>query len=200
MSNPEFNELIRTKRKEKNITQEKLAEILDISTVTMSGIERGEVELKIDTCLKAAKALDIPINEIFDKTDENKNFRRKSKRRFIRLVVAIIIVLLLNAGVDAVYEWDRNVRLNNHMMCTVVGVEDNIWSFKNRSPETVSEAYVVYRMKLDDEMQEEFQEQYGDIEPGDVIWISYYFKLSQKWVNLSWNIREIKLNNMLKVW
>jgi DNA-binding XRE family transcriptional regulator len=192
MSNPEFNELIRTKRKEKNITQEKLAEILDISTVTMSGIERGEVELKIDTCLKAAKALDIPINEIFDKTDENKNFRRKSKRRIIRLVVAIIIVLLLNAGVDAVYEWDRNVRVHNFMICTAVGLEDNILSFKNRNPETVSEAYVVYRVKLDEKMQEEYQEQYGDIKMGDVILINYYFRFSQKWINLSYNIREIE--------
>ena len=53
-------------RKDKGLTQEKLAEKSGISRVTIANIERGAVpDLKISTMLSLADALNATVEEIF---------------------------------------------------------------------------------------------------------------------------------------
>jgi len=58
----EIGERIRTKRKEAKLTQEKLAEIIDVSTSYISEIERGCSICSIHTITKMAKTLDVSLD------------------------------------------------------------------------------------------------------------------------------------------
>ncbi len=53
---------IRKQRQRMNLTQEKLAEKIDISESFMGHIERGDRKLSLDTLVKIAQELDISID------------------------------------------------------------------------------------------------------------------------------------------
>lgn len=54
-----IGERVRIRRKELKITQEKLAEMVDVSTSFIGHIERGTRKLSVETLFKVCKALDI---------------------------------------------------------------------------------------------------------------------------------------------
>lgn len=68
---------IKDVRKSKRITQEMLAEMLDISVSYMSRIERGIVKINLENLVKIAASLDMPpsyfIDGIYIKTSDNLN-------------------------------------------------------------------------------------------------------------------------------
>lgn len=53
-------------RKSKNITQEKLAETIDMETTNLSNIERGKKFMTADTLEKIINALDVKAKDLFD--------------------------------------------------------------------------------------------------------------------------------------
>lgn len=55
---------IKAAREEKGLTQEALSEILDLSTMHMSVIERGAKPTKLDTFVRIANALDVSADEL----------------------------------------------------------------------------------------------------------------------------------------
>lgn len=60
-------------RKKKNLTQEELAEKIDVSRKTMSNIENQDkvYGMSLNTLLKISEVLEIPIKSLFDFRDEN---------------------------------------------------------------------------------------------------------------------------------
>lgn len=54
-----IGERVRIRRKALGITQEKLAEMVDVSTSFIGHIERGTRKLSVETLFKVCKALDI---------------------------------------------------------------------------------------------------------------------------------------------
>lgn len=58
--------MIKENRIKRNYTQEKLAELLGISSRQLQRIERNEFETSIRTIKKAIAILDIPDNEILE--------------------------------------------------------------------------------------------------------------------------------------
>ncbi len=58
--------MIKENRKKKNLTQEKLAEILNISPRQLQRIEKDEDKTKIETLKKIIKVLQIPDKEIIE--------------------------------------------------------------------------------------------------------------------------------------
>ncbi|WP_276345635.1 helix-turn-helix transcriptional regulator [Daejeonella sp. JGW-45] len=61
-----FGDRIRSLRKEKKLSMEKLAELSDIDYRQLSYVELGEVNTTISTASAIAKGLDIPLRELFD--------------------------------------------------------------------------------------------------------------------------------------
>jgi transcriptional regulator with XRE-family HTH domain len=59
-------EAVRAKRKEAGFSQEKLAEIADLSTVFISRIERGKESPSVDNLVKIAKALGVRMRDLVD--------------------------------------------------------------------------------------------------------------------------------------
>ena len=65
---------IKNKRLEKNLTQEQLAEKVDLSAVYIGQIERGERKMTIQTLVKLANVLETSIEELLsDSTEGNLN-------------------------------------------------------------------------------------------------------------------------------
>lgn len=61
----QLGEKIKRIRKSKNITQEQLAEMIDISSRNLSGIELGNYFVKAETLEKILKALDVTTEDLF---------------------------------------------------------------------------------------------------------------------------------------
>lgn len=59
-----LGEAVRTARKEAGLSQEKLAEKADLSTVFISRIERGRESPSVDNLVKIAKALSIRVRNL----------------------------------------------------------------------------------------------------------------------------------------
>lgn len=59
-----FGQLVRKHRKEKNISQEKLALLCNIDRSYMGRIERGEVNITLERLYELADALKISVSEL----------------------------------------------------------------------------------------------------------------------------------------
>ena len=61
-----FGKRVQAIRKSKNLTQEKLAEVIGLDTPNLSNIERGKRFVTSDTLEKIVKALGVSEKELFD--------------------------------------------------------------------------------------------------------------------------------------
>ncbi|MCU7837190.1 MAG: helix-turn-helix domain-containing protein [gamma proteobacterium symbiont of Taylorina sp.] len=64
-----FGKRLKYLRKEAGLTQEKLADKINISLDSVSNIERGIQNPKLDTLEKIAKAFNIKLKDLFDFND-----------------------------------------------------------------------------------------------------------------------------------
>ena len=62
----QFAKRLKTLRIEKQLTQEELAEITGLSTSFISSMERGINAASFETLESLAKALDVPVRDLFD--------------------------------------------------------------------------------------------------------------------------------------
>ena len=53
-------------RAERNLTQAKLAELLDVSLQTINAIEKGKFDPSLPLAFKAARLFELKIEDIFD--------------------------------------------------------------------------------------------------------------------------------------
>lgn len=61
-----LGEAVRARRKEAGVSQEKLAEKADLSTVFISRIERGVESPSVDNLVKISKALGVRVRDLVD--------------------------------------------------------------------------------------------------------------------------------------
>ena len=59
-----MGEAIRVYRKRMKLSQEKLAEKADLSTIFISDLERGQVNVAVDSLLRIARALGVQVRDI----------------------------------------------------------------------------------------------------------------------------------------
>lgn len=77
--------IIQKLRKDKNLTQEELAEKIDLSTNYLSKVERGLSVLNVETFLKMAKVLDFSLEDFGIKAD---NRIDDSKKELIERILS----------------------------------------------------------------------------------------------------------------
>lgn len=84
-----FGTNVRNLRKEKHYTQEKLAELVDVSMETIGKIERGSSAPTFATAERIAAALDVPVTVLFgaNREDVAEGARTKLLGRIDRLLV-----------------------------------------------------------------------------------------------------------------
>lgn len=185
MSNRKFVLHMIKKRKQKKISQEAMAELLEISVGTMSSIEQGETEMEVGLCLKAAEILGISQSEIFVK-DEDVD-REKEKNRPIWILAGIVaLVLVANIGVDMYQKWYDKYLKYNYMNGVVVSIDEDVLKIQNRGTINIDGSNI-YAIRLDEELQNECV----NIKTGDYVMIHYYFKLNPNKINSSSKVSEI---------
>lgn len=64
---------IRYYRKEKHITQEKLAEICNLHPTYIGQLERGEKNVTVESIYRIAKGLNIPISKLLENIEQVEN-------------------------------------------------------------------------------------------------------------------------------
>ena len=89
-----FGENVRHYRKLKNLTQEKLAEMLDVSPKHLGVIERGEAFVSAELLEKLSSFLEIPVSTLFYSETEN-----SGSESFLKRVDSVIESELKNAAV-----------------------------------------------------------------------------------------------------
>ena len=64
-------------REDKDISQKKMAELLNVAQTTYSDYERGKINIPLDTLKKLALFFDTSIDYLLELTDEAKPYPRK---------------------------------------------------------------------------------------------------------------------------
>ena len=187
MDNRKFVLHMIKKRKQKRISQEAMAEKLEVSVGAMSAIELGTTEMEVDLCLKAAEILGISQSEIFVK-DEDIDKEKKKNRPIWILAGVVVLVLIANVGVEMYQRWYDKYLKDNFMSGTVISIDEEILKIKNRGTLEV-EGSDIFSIRLN----EEFMKICEGIKCGDVVMIHYYFELSPNKLNSSNKISEIIL-------
>lgn len=79
----EFGEMIKTKRKQKKLTQEELSELAGITDVYLRDLERGSYTATWVICLRICTALDIDLHDIQNKyiVPEISEMQKNMKKR-----------------------------------------------------------------------------------------------------------------------
>lgn len=94
---------VKRKRLELNLTQERLAELADISAVYVGQIERGERHITIDVLVKLSEILKISVEELLkDSTKENVASRMKEISNLLNELNSSEIDRLINV-IKAMY-------------------------------------------------------------------------------------------------
>ena len=77
---------IKSLRKSKGHTQERLAEIIDINAKYLAGIERGEANPTLSLLQRLSTGLEIPLSELFQYRPEEGQQPAQLRRRLDRLI------------------------------------------------------------------------------------------------------------------
>ncbi|WP_339241263.1 helix-turn-helix transcriptional regulator [Paenibacillus sp. FSL F4-0243] len=89
----EVGKKIRQHRKAANLTQEKLGEILSMDPSYIGRIERGEVNITLETISKVAEALRISPYEFFKPSKINKNTEKND-------LIEKLNIMIMNLHID----------------------------------------------------------------------------------------------------
>ena len=68
---------LRDFREDRDISQQKMAELLNVAQTTYSDYERGKINIPLDTLKKLALFFDTSIDYLLELTDEVKPYPRK---------------------------------------------------------------------------------------------------------------------------
>lgn len=68
---------LRDFREDKDISQKKMAELMNVAQTTYSDYERGKINIPLDTLKKLALFFDTSIDYLLELTDESKPYPRK---------------------------------------------------------------------------------------------------------------------------
>ena len=128
MNQKEIGKLISLKRKEKNLTQQQLGDLLGVSPKTISKWETGAGLPDITFLKEISKNLDITIEELLDgKIKENNNGRIKTniskyknmKVYLLFILITLIILIILTLIINKVKNKDMEKELLDND-CTVI--------------------------------------------------------------------------------
>ena len=101
MDNEKIGKIIRTKRKEKNITQEQLGEMVGVSYKAVSKWENGRCMPDVSILKKLCEILGVSVDNLLDVKGEKKISDNKKIKKIVILVSSFLIaitVLLLIGG------------------------------------------------------------------------------------------------------
>ena len=96
-----FNERLKQKRNESNLTQDQLAEQLHITRQAVSNWERGITEPNLDMLQKLSDCLSWPVNDMMNQVHpKNKMKTKKILVYLVLCIIALIFYIIIEPGLD----------------------------------------------------------------------------------------------------
>ena len=105
----EVGKHIKKIRKEKNLTQDELAERLHCTRQTISNYETGKSEPGIEVLIELAGVLEVEINDLIYGPQKSEDKKGKKKRA----VAALIAACVLFAVIDILTPFEKQYRMKN---------------------------------------------------------------------------------------
>ena len=101
MDNEKIGKIIKERRKEKNITQEKLGEMVGVSYKAVSKWENGRCMPDISILKKVCNILEISVDNLLEAKNakNNSNEKKHNKYRIILLFVTVTIFICLTVAI-----------------------------------------------------------------------------------------------------
>lgn len=188
MNSKEFIEKVISRRKELDVSQETIADWLNVTTTTVSQIENGNTEIDMNMCLILAEKLDIPLEEIFVR-------ERKKKTRQDKMLIsmAVLTVVLVVANFLYVRFGDWMMGRYEYKCYTVLKVEDDMVTLKERQPAVYNPEMQVFQVR-----RTKNNDIWEDVTDGDVVWLWYRFALSADHVNPAYKVDRIMLDEFFR--
>lgn len=147
MDNREFGLFLNKLRKEKNLTQQDLADKLHVTRQAISKWEKGVGYPDISMLTSIAKELDVSVDELMN---ARKDFNANKKNNKILIIVTSIILLLICLIFVANLNRDKTPK----MFKTII---DNVYEY---SDEVIVEDY--YHNDVSEKFRETYQEYYDN--------------------------------------
>ena len=132
MNQEKIGKFIKTERKKKNLTQEELASILEVTDKAVSKWENGRCLPDVSLFTKLCKALDITVNELLNGEKLNKdNYQekteeitinlmkkiKKNKKRYIKItIIMIVLFFLITLLINVIPYFELGVPYDNRIM------------------------------------------------------------------------------------
>ena len=190
MNSKEFIEKVISRRKELAVSQETIADWLNVTTTTVSQIENGNTEIDINMCLILAEKLDIPVEEIFVR-------KQQKKTRHNRLLIGMTAILIILAVANVLYtrfgDWMMGRYESN--IYTVLKVEDDMVTLKERQPAVYYLYPEVHVFKV---RRPKYPDIWEDVIDGDVVLLWYRFELSADHVNPAFKVDKIVIEESMR--
>lgn len=188
MNSKEFIEKVISRRKELAVSQETIAEWLNVTTTTVSQIENGNTEIDINMCLILAEKLDIPVEEIFVRKQQKKP---PHNRLLIGMTAILIVLVVANVLYTRFGDWMMGRYEFN--IYTVLKVEDDMVTLKERQPAVYYPEMHVFKVR-----RTKYNDIWEDVVNGDVVLLWYRFELSADRVNPAFKVKEIFIDASMR--
>lgn len=188
MNSKEFIEKAVIRRKELAVSQETIADWLNVTPTTVSQIENGNTEIDINMCLILAEKLDIPVEEIFVREQQ-----KKSRHDKMLISMAVLAIVLVVANFLYIRHGDWMMGRYESKCYTVLKVEDDMVTLKERQPAVYYPEMQVFKVR-----RTKYNDIWEDVMEGDVVWVTYRFELSADHVNPAFKVEKIMLNEFFR--
>ena len=118
MDSRKVGKLISTLRKEKNLTQQELANTLGVSSKTISKWETGNGLPDISFLKKVSEIFGITIEELLEGTLNNKKNKNKINKKNLLFIIISLITIILILTILIIYNHNNKEEDTNN--CTVI--------------------------------------------------------------------------------
>ena len=164
MNQEKIGKFIKTERKKKNLTQEELASILEVTDKAVSKWENGRCLPDVSLFTKLCKALDITVNELLNGEKLNKdNYQekteeitinlmkkiKKNKKRYIKItIIMFVLFFLITLLINVIPYFELAVPYDNRIMKCHIDNDELVFEVAGLS--VINEYYVLIESEKED--------------------------------------------------
>lgn len=122
-----FGERLKTYRKIKNLTQEKLAEMVGINLRQLARIESGESFITAETLYNLCTVLEVSPKLLFDFNIEEETLMTGSDNKvYLKVIKSGNLIQLVNNKISAGRDIDKNMNFDNRMLKVARNINKDI--------------------------------------------------------------------------
>ena len=172
-----FNEKLLELRKKEGLSQEELADKVDVSRQTVSKWEAGQTTPEMEKLLELSKLFNISLDELtgneVEKKDNNEEAKPTKKKH---IILKVILVILAIYGIISLLKFILLTR--HHLIVDSFNeesyvVSEQIVMYDEEAPVNPSYIYVYVKKDGDKYIEEQYHEMSEDALPFDITYVDF---------------------------